>query len=213
MRAGRGAGTARGAAATLTVAVLLGGLLAGCGSGASKDAGAARSRPAPSATSLAAVRAAARLQPCPRPGAAADTGRRLPDLTVGCLGGGEPVALDRLTGTPTVVNLWASYCAPCRQETPALQAVAARSQGRLRVLGLASEDVSAQASLAFMTAAGAHYPSLVDTSGRVRRSLGLPGLPGTALLRPDGTIAKVLVGPVSQVSLAAAVHRYLGVTI
>lgn len=184
-------------------------LLAGCSSGHGKR----RNENASAGSSVAALRASARLASCPAPGRRATGARILPALTVECLGGGPPVELDRLTGRPAVVNLWASWCGPCRDETPGLQAFAALAGGRVRVLGVASEDASRQAALSFLVAAGARYPVAYDESGKLRRELGVSGLPGTVLLRSDGSIATIVRAPVTTASLAAAVRRYLGVTV
>ncbi|MGI8870038.1 MAG: TlpA family protein disulfide reductase [Mycobacteriales bacterium] len=193
----------------LVAAVAAAVLLTGCGSEHTSAGGTPTGGPVSTATpdpSLAA---------CPPPGRKATTegGRALPALTLPCLAGGADVALDRMTGVPTVVNLWASWCGPCRAETPALQDFSARAGAKVRVIGVATTDQSESTARTFLHSAGAHYASVYDESGKVRRALGLPGLPGTALLRPDGAIVKVLVGPVTTTSLTAAVSRYLDVSL
>jgi thiol-disulfide isomerase/thioredoxin len=65
---------------------------------------------------------------------AGSTGK-LPDLTLPCFTGGRPVGLADLRG-PAVINLWASWCGPCRTELPAMQRLADQAGDRLRVVGV-----------------------------------------------------------------------------
>ena len=64
---------------------------------------------------------------------------RLPDLRLPCFTGGEPVGLDAVRG-PAVINLWASWCGPCRKELPAFQRLAGRTGGQLHVVGVDTRD-------------------------------------------------------------------------
>jgi thiol-disulfide isomerase/thioredoxin len=154
------------------------------------------------------LRAAARLAPCPpTPGPAVRGG--LPDLTLDCLGSGPAVRLAALRGVPTVVNLWAGWCGPCRAEAPALQRLSDR--GRVRVLGVLTKDTERN-GLAAARGFGIRYPSVVDEDGWLLAGLGLAGLPATVFVRADGTVAGRHVGPaLSDAQLAALVGRHLRV--
>lgn len=186
----------------LAYAVVGGALLAGCSS-------SRPGHPAPAA-------ARATLAPCPTPAAdarTARTGRTLPDLTLPCLCGSERVPLRSLTGTPTALNLWASWCAPCRAELPDIQRFATAAHGRVRVVGVDSKDVSPDASRSYPADAGVRFPSLYDRTGQTSRRLGVPGLPSTVFLRADGTIAAVAPRVFDYATLRAQVAADLHVDV
>jgi thiol-disulfide isomerase/thioredoxin len=160
--------------------------------------------PPPSAPVLAA---------CPSPGVKA-VGAALPDLSLPCLGassGAEAVPLRRLTGRPMVVNLWASWCGPCREELPAMARLSGAAGDRLRVVGVASLDVPAN-SVSFAADNRLPFPSLQDRDGDLERALRRNGLPVTVLVRSDGTVAYVYQGtPLTDTTLRELVRDKLGV--
>ena len=176
-------------------------LLAGCSAGGGDDA----------PTRRAVTPAAATLEPCAeqpdRPAAGAEL---LPPLVLDCLGGGT-LDLGRAPGVPTVVNLWASWCGPCREELPLVQELAEAAGERVRVVGVVTKDGEPQAT-SFAADAGATFPSAFDGPGDLMVELGLRGLPYTYLLDADGGIAHVQVGPVhSTDELRGLVTEHLGV--
>lgn len=159
---------------------------------------------------------AAALSPCPGPAAnraaAAGNSPRLPAITLACLGAGPPVALSALRG-PAVVNLWASWCQPCRQEMPRLQALHAAAGSRLLVLGVVTDDDRRDA-LSAAAALGVHYPSILDTDGSLRRSYGFLGPPITLLIDRDGVVVQRIIGAVPALDvLRRTVSRRLGVAV
>jgi len=179
--------------------VLIAVLAAACTSTASPPA---------SSSSSEAVLAA-----CPSPGVQA-AGAALPDLSLPCLGateGAAAVSLRRLTGRPMVVNLWASWCAPCREELPAMARMSRTAGDRLRVVGVASLDVPAN-SVSFAADNRLPFPSLQDRDGDLERALRRNGLPVTVLVRPDCTVAYVYQGaPLTDTTLRELVQDKLGV--
>ena len=151
------------------------------------------------------------LDDCPS-GTYAGGAAALPDLTLPCLGGGHAVTLTGLTGLPTIVNIWASWCLPCQREVPALEAVHTATAGRLRILGIDMEDQSASA-LDFAKNARMSYPSVIDRDGDVLRRLGLAGAPSTVFLDASGAIVYRQAGQFkNEADLRAKVQRYLQVT-
>ncbi|MGY1705950.1 TlpA family protein disulfide reductase [Geodermatophilus sp. SYSU D00697] len=188
-----------GAAAAL---VLLAAALAGCGTD-EPDAAAAPTAPSVENTTA----------PCPpQPDRPAYGGEVLADVTVECLGGGE-LALGRAQGLPTVVNLWASWCGPCREELPLVQQLADEAGDRLRVVGLVSQDPASN-GLAFAADAGITMPTGVDAQGELAIEQGLRGLPYTYLLRADGSVAHLQLRPVTSLGeLEGLVAEHLGVTL
>lgn len=134
----------------------------------------------------------------------------LPPLAFECLGGGT-LDLARAPGVPTVVNLWGSWCGPCREELPLLQEFADVAGDRVQVIGVVSEDGVPQAS-SFGVDAGVTFPSAFDGEGELMAELGLNALPYTAFLAADGTLVHSELGPVESVEeLESLVAEHLGV--
>jgi cytochrome c biogenesis protein CcmG, thiol:disulfide interchange protein DsbE len=177
-------------------------MLAGCTSGGADD-----ETPPPAASPTAA----SVLEPCPeQPDEPAAGGSDVPALTFDCPGGGT-LDLTRAPGVPTVVNLWGSWCAPCREELPLMQELADGGVDRIRVLGVISRDGEPQAE-SFADDAGITFPSAFDGDGALMAELGLNALPYTFFLAADGTLAHSELGPIDSVAeLKGLVAEYLGV--
>ncbi|QSB14540.1 TlpA family protein disulfide reductase [Natronosporangium hydrolyticum] len=143
----------------------------------------------------------------PSPGGGTD---QLPELTLPCFTGDEPVELTALRG-PAVVNLWASWCPPCREELPALQRYADLTTGQVHVVGVVSEDTRPRAaSLAEDLALD--FPSLYDRGGDLLASLGLMNLPITLFIDDAGELVYLhLARPYDAAELAELVAEHLGV--
>lgn len=188
---------------SVVVGAALAAVLTSCSTSADAG-GAARTTGSGSAS-------AAALQPCPaQPDRPARGGHVLPPLAFDCLGGGR-LDLARAPGLPTVVNLWASWCTPCREELPLMQQLATAGEGKVRVVGVVSKDGRSQA-VSFAADAGATFPSAFDGQGDLMGTLGLRGLPYTYLLDPDGSVVFTQFGPVtSESQLRELVSQHLGV--
>ena len=140
------------------------------------------------APDLSAARAAAALAPCP---AGAGEVPELTGVRAQCLGDGSTVDLGRaLGGQTTLVNLWATWCEPCKTELPVLDAYAAQP-GAAKVLEVQVAS-SAADGLALLTKLGVHLPSVFDgdgNTGPVRAALKPPpALPASFLVTPDGQV-------------------------
>lgn len=165
-----------------------------------------REEPAPAAApgpDVTALRAAADLRPCP-----SGLGPELPDVVLACLGGGPDVDLrGEPTGRPTLVNVWASWCAPCAEEAPDLVAFAERAAGRVAVVGVLHQDVPHR-GLAFSRDFGMRWPSVVDDDGDVLRAFP-PGPPVTLFLDADGRVVHQRSGAfrdLAEIELLVAEH-------
>jgi thiol-disulfide isomerase/thioredoxin len=121
---------------------------------------------------------------------------------------GRKFTLSALRDHVVVVNVWASWCAPCRAESPLL----ARMAGRLRAHGVAfvgiDERDDAASARRFATQAGAGYPELFDPSGELLAHLPqLPqmGIPSTLIVDTAGRAAARIIGAAHAASLRRAV--------
>lgn len=147
-----------------------------------------------------------RVEPCPTRTAAARAADGPPLMTLPCFGSPGQIRLPGLRNT--VVNVWASWCAPCREELPLLQATHRRWGESIRMLGIDSRD-EASAAAAFLTATGVTYPQALDTSGQLPGRLGSPGLPVTIAIDAVGTVVYQHAGKLST-SDVATIQRRLG---
>jgi len=109
---------------------------------------------------------------------------KLPEISVPCFTGGQPVKVDRLRG-PLVVNFFASWCAPCREELPCFQRLA--DSGRVPVLGVATDD-RRSAALSLAIDLGLRFPTLFDAGGEFRRARGEAALPLTLFIDERGEV-------------------------
>ena len=126
----------------------------------------------------------------------------LPPLRLPCLGDGPDVALNSLAGRPTLINLWASWCAPCREEMPLLQQSFEDDGGAVRFLGVVTRDTAAAAA-DFAAAIGVGYPHAVDADGALLNSLGVPGLPVTLAVDSAGRIVRMQIGQMTSAELSS----------
>ncbi len=122
----------------------------------------------------------------PEPGA---IGSPAPDYHAETLDG-EPVALRQVDGDAVLVNLWATWCPPCRQETPQLQGLhEAYADDGLRIIGITVDGPGAEASIrSFLDEYGVTYEIWWDPEDRATSAFATMGLPTTYLLDADGRI-------------------------
>ena len=109
-----------------------------------------------------------------------------------------------------LVNVWASWCTPCRDESPALERFyRAHRDQRFSILGIDSNDLSDDA-LSFVRKYGITYPQLRDGSGDFSQDeLGTTGVPESFLVGPDGRLVLHRLGPVTGDYLESNVVPYL----
>ncbi|MGA8988407.1 TlpA family protein disulfide reductase [Aeromicrobium sp.] len=166
----------------------------------------------PDAAELAVAKQRAGIEPCPAAEATAPGDRGLPDLTLECLGGGAPVRLAGLAGTPTVINLWASWCGPCREELPLFARAHEAYGDRLRFIGIDFADSAPDAALDLARESGVTYPLLSDPDSTTKAPLRVVGLPQTIFVDPQGRmVATERIEFRSYAELTAAIDRHLGV--
>jgi thiol-disulfide isomerase/thioredoxin len=209
-------GSAGPAAAVLAVvlAVALTGSLAGCGR--TPEAAQPAAASAGAAESTGASTAAVTGPPCvpasPSPIGVVTNGPPLSDLSLPCLTDGAPVRLAYL-GRPAIVNLWASWCGPCREELPAFQRYADRAAGSVLVLGVITEDTRAAAQ-SFVDDYRLTFPMLYDREGQLKRAVGKVALPITVFLDGRGQVAYVYnAEALTEANIELLAERHLAVVV
>jgi cytochrome c biogenesis protein CcmG, thiol:disulfide interchange protein DsbE len=171
--------------------------------------------PSPESTAdLGAMKKAAGIADCPRSDpdvAALPSG--LPDVVLPCLGGGREVRLAGLRGKPMMINVWAQWCEPCREEAPYLAGVAKADNSDLMIVGIDHADPRPDLAIEFAHLSAWTYPQLADPDVVLRAELQITGPPQTFFIRPDGTIAYRHAGPFSSANeIRDLAQKYLGVT-
>lgn len=134
-------------------------------------------------------------------------GRPAPSMTATQLGSDVPPTDALLRdGSVKLVNFWASWCAPCRQEHPVLERLA---QEGVEIVGIAHKDQPDNA-LGFLAKLGNPYAALgADVEGRMSVDWGLYGVPETFVVAGDGTILARIAGPVTDSTVATTLAPFL----
>lgn len=202
------------------IIILVLGVLAGAGVRAYKDrsssssdgAGEPVGSAAPPAMSFADCRALT-APPAEAAGgkASAPTKVTLPTTELSCFGGGK-LRLADVRG-PAVINLWGSWCPPCREELPAVNAVAQRTAGLVHFLGVDTRDTRSDGE-AMVSEFGLSYPNVFDQAEQTRIALKRTGLPVTLFVDSAGKVVHLYNGTaLDEAGLAALVKQHLGVAV
>jgi len=133
-------------------------------------------------------------------------GKPAPPFELRPAGGGEPVTLASLRGRPVVVNFWATWCMPCLQEHPALQAAARRFAPDVAFLGVVYED-DERGVIGFLARAPSAYPTLMDPETRTAIAYGVQGVPETYFIDREGVIVAKYAAPMEPDTIAALVAQ------
>jgi len=142
-------------------------------------------------------------QAAPKPGPA--VGRTAVAFNVQTLDG-RSVTLDTLRGKPLILNFFASWCDPCREEMPLINELAAKAGGNYQVLGIAVED-SRAAVTEYVKEAKLALPVALDLNSTVKRAYRIFGPPATFFVDGQGIIRDVVMGPISPDRLKEAIKK------
>lgn len=153
---------------------------------------------------LVALLAYGLLTPDPEGGSAL-LGKPAPTFALEDLGG-RTHALSAAAGKPAVVNFWASWCVPCRQEAPMLSRVSQELAGRAEFYGVIYNDRPADAQR-FNDQYGLIYPALLDPGSKTAISYGVGKLPITFVVDRGGQVVYIKDGPIEESELRAALQK------
>ena len=127
-----------------------------------------------------------------------------PELSGPSLVGEETLSSEQFAGKPTVINVWGSWCAPCRAEAPALVEAAEALGDDVQFLGLNTRDLDPAPAQAFVRAFEIPYPNIFDPSGELLLGFGeLPptAIPSTLVVDAEGRVAARVIGEVDANTL------------
>lgn len=124
---------------------------------------------------------------------------------------GKPISLDDFAGRTVVVNVWGSWCAPCRAEAPELVAASRElADEDVAFLGINSRDLDKAAARAFQRRFEIPYPSIYDQRGRTllafRGTLSPNSIPSTVVIDEQGRVAASVLGEVTESTLVGLVE-------
>jgi cytochrome c biogenesis protein CcmG/thiol:disulfide interchange protein DsbE len=133
------------------------------------------------------------------------------EVRLGSLDGGDDRSLGEFTGTtPVVVNFFASWCVPCVEEMPAIEAVHQSLGDQVTFVGLANQDRDEDA-LATVEATGVTYPTYGDPGASAISYFGGLSMPTTVFIAADGTVVDVNSGALSEAELRAKITDLFGI--
>jgi len=122
-------------------------------------------------------------------------GKAAPDFTVRDLAGKE-TRLSDLKGKVALVNFWATWCPPCREEVPSMAVLNRLMAGKpFRMLAISIDQGGKEAVEAFFKQANTSLPAYLDSDGAIAKKYGITGVPETFVIDRKGVIIKKVIGP------------------
>jgi thiol-disulfide isomerase/thioredoxin len=131
-------------------------------------------------------------------------------IMLDCLDGTDGASINGIKG-PAIINVWGSWCGPCKEEMPLLRSFYEKAQGKLALIGVDVEEASIEDGRKFVENNGITWPNLYDADGKSRAYFGM-GVPVTWFIAADGNVAYKHIGVIkSEKELISMTSKYLGV--
>lgn len=138
-------------------------------------------------------------------------GHSAPDFTLQTWGSpaGQSIHLAALKGRPVILNFWASWCTPCQQESPMLEAAWQKYQAEgVAFVGIDYQDSQSDAQQ-FLQHYGITYPAGPDSSGSISVDYGVSNVPSTIFIDRSGVVVRTHLGPLDAATLEAGIQQLL----
>ena len=131
-------------------------------------------------------------------------------VSMDCLDRTDGAQLGALRG-PMVVNVWGSWCGPCKEEIPIVRSFYAKAKEKVSLIGVDVEEANFDDGRLFVERHGITWPNLYDPDGRSRKYFGM-GVPVTWFIAPDGSVAGKKIGVIKdEAELISLTEKYLKV--
>lgn len=139
-----------------------------------------------------------------------DERKELPAVSGPALGDRKPISTQDYRGKVVVINVWGSWCPPCRKEAPDLQAASVETKDIAQFVGITSKDYDPAPAEAFVRSFKISYPSIYDPSGKVLLAFSgdLPpsAIPSTLIIDRQGRLAVRVLSEVSKITLVDMIN-------
>lgn len=133
-------------------------------------------------------------------------------VEIPCLDGKSSIYFAQLRG-PLIVNVWGSWCAPCKEEIPIFRSFYPKIEGMAHLLGVDVEEAKRSDGSQFVVSTGMTWPNLFDPDGRTRGLFGM-GVPVTWFIDSNGTVVHKKIGVIkSEEELRDLTKKYLAITV
>jgi thiol-disulfide isomerase/thioredoxin len=139
-----------------------------------------------------------------------DQRNELPTVSGPALGSNQTISTQDYRGKVVVINVWGSWCPPCRKEAPDLQAASVETKNVAQFIGITSKDYDPAPAEAFVRSFKITYPSIYDPTGKVLLAFSgeLPpsAIPSTMIIDRDGRLAVRVLSEVSKITLVDMIN-------
>jgi thiol-disulfide isomerase/thioredoxin len=118
-----------------------------------------------------------------------------PEISVVSLASGAPLKLSELKGKVVLLNFWATWCPPCREEIPAMMKLNSAMAGKpFQMVAVSIDEGGKQDVESFFKSSGFNIPTYFDTNGSAAKAYGITGVPESFIIDKNGLLVKKIIG-------------------